>query len=51
VELAESEDGFELAGDELLDVDDVEEDELAEPDEDESAKLDDRSETNVSRSV
>jgi hypothetical protein len=50
-ELAESEDAFELVGDEALEVDDVEEGELAEPDEDEAAKFDDRSETNVSMSV
>ena len=51
VELAESEDALELVEDAALEADDVEEDELTEPDEDEAAKLDVKSETNVWRSV
>jgi hypothetical protein len=51
VELAESEDALELFEDVALEVDDVEGDELAEPDEDEAARFDVKSETNVWRSI
>jgi hypothetical protein len=51
VELVESEDVLELVDDEALDADGVETDEFAEPDEDEAAKLDERSETKVWMSV